>query len=347
MTYSSDPLTTSRDGVKDHGAFLGSPKPLVSVVIPTYNRAGLIDRSLESAFAQTYDNLEVIVVDDGSTDNTEEVLPSTWGDRIRYHRQENQGAGAARNTGIGLAQGEFVAFLDSDDEWSRDKIEKQVELFQSIDDPRLGIVLCGREKIYRNRAPVYDIQRPQLQGNAFEQLMGVASVMGASTSAILAHRKVFESGIKFDSQLPAIEDWDFLLTASRHFSFRTVPEVLVINHREDGGEHVHEPTRIRVARMLILEKYRDELQARPEVAASHHRVLAGLSHYASDMSGIREHMRTAQRLDPFLRSAVWTTLSRLSLRPYSFAADISNLARRTLIKARLRRFSKMFEVPYG
>ncbi|MGC8603005.1 MAG: glycosyltransferase family 2 protein, partial [Desulfomonilaceae bacterium] len=115
---------------------------LVSVIIPTYNRAHLIERAVNSVLEQTYDKLEIIVVDDGSTDNTGNVLSQLQdGDsRVRYIRHEtNKGSQSARNTGIRNARGDYVAFLDSDDEWLPYKLEKQIPLFQNT-ERNIGVV---------------------------------------------------------------------------------------------------------------------------------------------------------------------------------------------------------------
>ena len=101
--------------------------PKVSVVIPTYNRADKVGKGIESCLAQTFTDLEVIVVDDGSSDGTGPILRETFGDRIRYFAQANQGASIARNKGIELARGEWIAFLDSDDLWEKDKLEWQLK----------------------------------------------------------------------------------------------------------------------------------------------------------------------------------------------------------------------------
>lgn len=107
-------------------------RSLVSVIIPTYNRASTICAAIDSALAQTYSAVEVIVIDDGSTDHTHQLLQSYQQDRkIVYLRQDNGGAAAARNRGIGLARGEFIAFLDADDRWSPEKLTKQLPLFEN------------------------------------------------------------------------------------------------------------------------------------------------------------------------------------------------------------------------
>lgn len=106
--------------------------PRVSVVIPTYNRAKKVQGAIESVLAQTFSDLEAIVVDDGSSDGTENILGETYGGRIRYHYQANQGVAAARNKGIAEARGEWIAFLDSDDRWERDKLEQQFQTLEQF-----------------------------------------------------------------------------------------------------------------------------------------------------------------------------------------------------------------------
>jgi len=109
---------------------MGFMNPKVSVVIPTYNRATTVPRAIESVLAQTVTDLEVIVVDDGSSDDTGKVLGEMFGDRIRYYAQVNQGASVARNRGVEEARGEWIAFLDSDDLWEKDKLEWQLKALE-------------------------------------------------------------------------------------------------------------------------------------------------------------------------------------------------------------------------
>jgi len=119
-----------------------SASPLrVSVVIPTYNCLALVGRAIRSALEQTYPPWEVIVVDDGSTDGTQEFVRGEFGDRINYHYQENGGEGAARNTGIRMCSGDWIAFLDADDWWVQEKLELQVAQVRNY--PGAGIIACG------------------------------------------------------------------------------------------------------------------------------------------------------------------------------------------------------------
>src|ERR1022692_2824174 len=106
--------------------------PTVSVVIPTYERSGKVQGAIDRVLAQTSSDFEVIVVDDGSSDGTGPVLEETFGDRIRYYFQNNQGVSVARNRGIAEARGEWIAFLDSDDLWEKDKLEWQFKALETF-----------------------------------------------------------------------------------------------------------------------------------------------------------------------------------------------------------------------
>ncbi|WP_173179497.1 glycosyltransferase family 2 protein [Desulfosarcina ovata] len=129
--------------------------PLVSVVICTYNRAHLLERALESVFAQSYDHLEIIVIDDGSTDNTVDVL-GALGNQVKYYRQENQGVSIARNVGLNLANGDFIAFHDDDDLMAADRIRRQVDAMISI--PNTALVLADR-RLFENEGKLLNIKR--------------------------------------------------------------------------------------------------------------------------------------------------------------------------------------------
>jgi glycosyltransferase involved in cell wall biosynthesis len=126
--------------------------PLVSVVIPTYNSSGTLIRSIESVFKQTYRNFEIIVIDDGSTDDTKTVLaPYSNDKRIMYLYQDNAGCGVARNNGVAIAQGEFIAFLDADDYWHEEKLRFQMEIFEKHAD----VIVCYTESYIKE--PLSDL----------------------------------------------------------------------------------------------------------------------------------------------------------------------------------------------
>ena len=121
--------------------------PKISVVIPTYNRAHLIKKAINSVFEQTYQDFEIVIIDDGSKDNTEEIVKSINDGRIRYIKHEkNKGEAGARNTGIENSKGEYIAFLDTDVTWSKDKLEKQLNILESS-PADVGVVFTGVEFI--------------------------------------------------------------------------------------------------------------------------------------------------------------------------------------------------------
>jgi len=164
----------------------------ISAVVPTYNRAHLITDALDSIHAQTCPVDEIIVVDDGSSDDTEEVV-ALWGRQngisIIYLKQENAGGNVARNRGIEAAKNQFIAFLDSDDLWAKDKLEKQVALLKV--KPELGAVYCGlREVTIGSDLPPEVPQRPYPQGDILNEIL--ISDVTAPTSCYVVRKDVFE-----------------------------------------------------------------------------------------------------------------------------------------------------------
>ena len=197
-------------------------KPEVSVIIPTYNRANLISETVNSVLAQTYHNFEVIVVDDGSTDNTLSVL-SGYGNQIRVIRQENQGAGAARNTGIREATGEFVAFLDSDDLWYPYKLERQVEHLKN--NPSLLWIYSDAQAFdTQTNSPlfVFSHQSRQYEGDIARRLILKDFI---PTTTTLIHRSVITKVGMF-IEFPKAQDWDMWLRIAALYPVGRIPEVL-------------------------------------------------------------------------------------------------------------------------
>ena len=198
------------------------PLPLVGVVVPTYNRADVLPRALQSALRQTYEALEVIVVDDGSTDDTEAVVAALDDPRVRYVLQpRNAGVSAARNRGIREARGEFIAFLDSDDEWFPDKIERQVARFREVNN-RVGLLYCGVRSVSDRRGDW--TFRPKHRGDVYEAMLQRNVIH--TGSGVVIRREVVDVVGGFDEEIPAIEDYEYWLRIARHFEFDFVEEPL-------------------------------------------------------------------------------------------------------------------------
>ena len=198
--------------------------PTVSVIIPTYNRAHLIGRAIQSVLNQTYQDFELFVVDDGSTDNTEEVIKSFRDERIRYIRHEkNKGGSAARNTGIKAARGKYIAFQDSDDEWLKDKLEKQVKAMRNLDPGVWGGMYCGFYAIINKRIVVI---RATKKGNLKKELLSKKLNIGASSTLLFSREAIEEIGF-FDENFERHQDWEYLIRFFRRYKLFAIEQPLV------------------------------------------------------------------------------------------------------------------------
>jgi len=183
----------------------------VSVIIPTFNRAWVLQTAVDSVLAQRFDDYELIVVDDGSTDSTPDLL-AAYGKKITYVRQENRGVSAARNTGIRLSRGALITFLDSDDHWLPEKLSTQVAFFNTCPDAQI----CQTEEIWiRNGIRVNPRKKhAKPSGDIFQRSLSLCLV---SPSAVMLRRELFDDVGLFDETLPACEDYDLWLRIScRH-----------------------------------------------------------------------------------------------------------------------------------
>jgi len=195
----------------------------ISVVIPTYNRAHTLSRAISCVLNQTYLPKEIIVVDDGSTDNTQ-VLVLNHYPVVKYHAQENHGVSHARNTGIKLAKYPWVAFLDSDDAWTAEKLEKQVSKLTQTGDK-----LCHTDEIwYRDGVRINQQKKHQKRGGfIFEHCLPLCCI---SPSSVLVEKDFIETVGLFDETLPACEDYDLWLRICAHHRVSFVDEPLTIKH---------------------------------------------------------------------------------------------------------------------
>jgi glycosyltransferase involved in cell wall biosynthesis len=202
----------------------GKSEPLVSVIIPTYNRAVMVGRAIESVLAQVFRNYELIVVDDGSEDGTGRVL-SQYRDRITVLRQSRRGVSAARNLGIRKSKGRLIAFLDSDDLWLPDKLSHQTAFFRD----RPEALICQTEEIWiRNGRRVNPKKRHRKSsGDIFLPSLELCLV---SPSAVMLRRPLFDDVGCFDESLPACEDYDLWLRISSRHPVYLIDTPLIVKH---------------------------------------------------------------------------------------------------------------------
>lgn len=242
--------------------------PTVSVVLPTQNRAEMLKRAVESVLAQTYQDLELVIVDDGSTDDTDEVIASFQDPRIRVLRhQKARGASAARNTGIAHSNGELIAFLDDDDEWLPTKLEKQEPVLMQA-PKTVGLVYCWMD--YFKGDKLIREHHPELRGHVFSQVLDRQRLGGCPT--LLVRRQVVDDVGGFDESLPRGNDGDFIRRVCRKYRVDFVPEVLVrvqVGHSERISSNCEQSLRNRIkGGETKLCKFADDLKRFPQAHAN-------------------------------------------------------------------------------
>jgi glycosyltransferase involved in cell wall biosynthesis len=236
--------------------------PAVTVIIPTFNRARFLAEAVDSVLSQDFQDLEIVVVDDGSTDETLDILQTY--PSVEVIRQHRQGVSAARNAGIARAKGAFIAFLDSDDLWLPKKLSVQVDFF----DHDLGALICQAEEIWiRNGVRVNPGRRHKKHsGMIFEPSLELCIV---SPSAVMMKRRLFDEVGVFDETLPVCEDYDLWLRISCRFPVHLIETPLVVKRGGHSDQLSRTPghDRFRVqALRKILESGR--LNARQSVLAA-------------------------------------------------------------------------------
>ncbi len=233
--------------------------PRVSVIIPTYNRAGLVPEAVASVLAQTYQDFELLVVDDASTDATAEALAAFGGEILVFRRPQRGGVSAARNRGIGAAQGEWLAFLDSDDLWLPEKLARQMALMAA--QPRL--LLSQTEETWVRREVRVNPPRTHRKEGGRIFLRSLERCLVSPSAAVL-HRSLFEAHGGFDETLPAAEDYDLWLRLSWRYEVGLLPEPLIIKR----GGHADQ-----LSRQWGLDRYRIQallkLLAEPDLPATY------------------------------------------------------------------------------
>lgn len=284
-----------------------SDEATVSVVLPTYNRETVVGDAVASVLAQTHGNLDLLVVDGGSTDRTPTVIESISDPRVRYLRRDApEGVSAARNLGVRETDGEFVAFVDSDDRWRPDKLRRQLASLHERGS-NCAVAYTPIEKAFGEPRT-----REGASGWVEETVRRMA--VPTYTSTLLVRRRAFEACGGFDEALPCFEDWDLCLRLAANHEFAWIPERLVV--KGTAGDNISaEPDRLvdAVARIQTKHDLPDETLAR---------LLADVGVTLCEAGRFREgrtHLRRALRRSPWRPNAVAAYL--LSLPGSSAAFD--------------------------
>ena len=278
--------------------------PTVSIIIPAFNRASTICSAIESVLRQTYTDFELLIVDDGSTDDTMARVAEISDPRIRaLANPENMGASAARNTGIRNARGTWIAFQDSDDEWLPEKLEKQMQRLASKGDDHVacycGMIIVGdHSQTTRERRQVRYIPRVKLTKLEGNILPTVLTTSPASTQTLIVRRDILEEIGGFDEDLPALVDWDCVLRLASRWSFAFVDEPLVLQYFSENSITRSRSNRA-IARRKIIEKNKSLWNNHPVFIAQHYRSIAGDFRRLGDFAAARKAIVNARRYRPF------------------------------------------------
>jgi glycosyltransferase involved in cell wall biosynthesis len=249
--------------------------PRVTVIIPTFNMAAFIGEAIESVLNQTFQSYELIVIDDGSTDETA-LVAQRYESRIRYVHQANAGANAARNHGIRLGRGSAIAFLDADDVWLPRKLELQVALLDERPDVKL--VGCGySERDLKLQSVEREVVRRNFPSHeALLEALSIAQLIPGSGSGVLIARECFDVVGTFDETLKVAQDWDMWLRIVARYNAAFVEEVLVLIRKGDQTKPAYRTLRTEEDNVerVIRKNVSEERQARA-LAALHARLGSG------------------------------------------------------------------------
>ncbi len=232
---------------------------LVSIVIPCYNRADRIMPSLMSVLAQTYPNIEVIVVDDGSTDETQRLFENFSDDRVTYLRyMPNKGACHARNYGAERAHGEYIAFQDSDDIWLPDKLRRQLHFMA---ETGAGFVYCGMNRLSPSGGKYYFPVHGFTGKDPVTELLLENRV---GTQTMLMHRDVW-ARVRFDDSFRRYQDWDFAIRTAKVSSMAYLAEALVVS--EVNSDSISASINSYDALKHLYDAHREDFDSRPRCLA--------------------------------------------------------------------------------
>lgn len=224
----------------------------VSVVIPSYNRSELLKAAIASLKSQTYRNMEIIIVDDCSTDNTPLVVKEMNDTRITYIQHEkNKGGAEARNTGIRHATGKYISFLDSDDQWLPEKLSLQMQVFQN--NPEAGVVYTG-VKVVDNERMIREII-PENKGDILKFL--IKSNCIDTTSSVMVKKDLLDRIGGFDPDIPSCQDWDLYLRLAQITEFDFVRESLVLFYQHPGERITTDKLARLNGHLHIFNKFKD------------------------------------------------------------------------------------------
>jgi glycosyltransferase involved in cell wall biosynthesis len=261
----------------------------VSVIIPTYNYGRFIAEAIESVLRQSLRPIEILVVDDGSTDDTREIVKS-FNDDVGYVYQSNAGVCAARNLGAAESRGELICFMDADDTMVPESIEKQVAKFA---EDGVGLVHCGLRLVDDDTRETIELKLEGGEDGVADNLLLWEGPVIAGPGAVVVSREAFSAVDGFDTEMKVGEDWDFCYRVARKFKVRFVAEPLVIYRQHASAAHrnVAEMERgmAKFYEKAFTTSDKSVLNLRSRAYGNFHRVLAGSYFHAGDYRNFARH----------------------------------------------------------
>ena len=301
-----------RHSVKSH--------PQVSVILPTFNRAPTLKRAIDSVLGQTFADFELLIVDDGSTDDTQKTLENYLGDdRVRIFSRPREGCARARNFGLAQAHAPYLAFQDSDDEWLPRKLEKLLDLLR-VAGPEVGAVYSDMIYVHRDSQSEYFASPDIERGILIDEDRLDYQVAGVGLGSVLIKRECFDRVGNFDEPLPRFIDLDLFIRMSAQFDFLHCKEPLVKYYASDGISA--NPEAEVVARQYLINKYREHFQRHKHHLLAQHLLLklamqkvetrnfsAQVSHLEAEVSNLQAQVATLEGAFGKLRSSrAWRAL---------------------------------------
>lgn len=295
--------------------------PKVSVIIPAFNSKKTIKRSVKSAIKQTYKRLEIIVVDDGSTDNTCKVARDVGDRRVETIKLDsNHGVARARNVGIENSTGEFVAFLDADDEWKKKKLEKQLSCL-TRSDRDVAVVDCDWEIV----SNTCGVAMTKSQGGATDRKKLLSFYHVCSPPTVIARRHALQEVGCFDENIPTAEDADLWVRLSKKYAFEHVPEALVKVHRGHENRLGLDTKSVVKGHLKFYTKHEEKYQKNSHIESSFFMNLGRKLMSMGNLSMGRKYICRSIKTNPVSRKKyAFLIASFLSLNLYQFISNVKN-----------------------